>query len=90
MKVDNYPEEKMSYGTKFSDNILDDPKYLYVGNNSKLILLDWFMFPSLWHYELFVISGGVLSHHIFFLCQHLNKKCKGNSFIYSLPLIMFC
>ena len=45
MKVDNYPEEKMSYGTKFSDNILDDPKYLYVGNNSKLILLNWFMFP---------------------------------------------
>ena len=48
LKVDNYPEEKMSYGTKFSDNILDDPKYLYVGNNSKLILLDWFLFPSLW------------------------------------------
>lgn len=27
----------MSYGTKFSDNILDDPRYLFVGNNSKLM-----------------------------------------------------
>lgn len=34
IQVDNYPEESMSYGTKFSDNILDDPKYLFVGNNS--------------------------------------------------------
>uniref|UniRef100_A0A8W8NFG0 Neurexin-4 n=2 Tax=Magallana gigas TaxID=29159 RepID=A0A8W8NFG0_MAGGI len=34
IQVDNYPEESMSYGTKFSDNILDDPRYLFVGNNS--------------------------------------------------------
>ncbi|XP_062588516.1 neurexin-4-like [Saccostrea cucullata] len=34
IQVDNYPEEALSYGTKFSDNILDDPKYLFVGNNS--------------------------------------------------------
>lgn len=31
----------MSYGTKFSDNILDDPKYLFVGNNSKFMLINF-------------------------------------------------
>lgn len=27
----------MFYGIKFSDNILDDFKYFFVGNNSKLM-----------------------------------------------------
>lgn len=85
----------MSYGTKFSDNILDDPKYLYVGNNSKLILLDWFMFPSLWHYQLCVISGGVLSHHISFDVNTLIKMHRKFIYLflatyYALLVLMVC
>ncbi|KAK3105727.1 hypothetical protein FSP39_004342 [Pinctada imbricata] len=31
--VDNYPKSSKTMGTRFSDNILDKPKYLFVGNN---------------------------------------------------------
>jgi hypothetical protein len=36
-KVDNYAVATGNLGEKISDTILDDPKYLFIGNNGKLL-----------------------------------------------------